>query len=219
MTLLGRCVLVFLWGGLSLTPLAWGQASERAETRSTQASPRSLTQSASGPLDATLSWSELTERQQNALSPLKKLWPEINQAQKRKWLAVSRNYHDLPEEEQLKMHARMRDWVRLGPRERAQARLEYARSQTLSVDERRQRWEAYQALSEVERQQLAQNAPRQPKGAAIALRPVSAAKISPPVNRTEPQKGAGFSLLRIDTDRIHPVTLLPTQPPGSSHHE
>lgn len=215
MTLLGRSVLVLLWGGLSLTPLAWGQASERAESRT----PPSTSLSASGPLDATLSWSDLTERQKSALSPLMKLWPEINQAQKRKWLAVSRNYHDLPEEEQFKMHARMRDWVRLGPRERAQARLEYARSQTLSLDERRQRWEAYQALSEVERQQLAQNAPRQPKGAAIALRPVPAAKISPPVTRSEPQKGASFSLLRIDTDRIHPITLLPKPGSGSSTHE
>ncbi len=215
MTLLGRCLLALFWGGLSLSPPVWAQGTERAETRTPKAAPVA----AAPALDATLGWSELTERQKSALSPLMKLWPEINQAQKRKWLAVSRNYHDLPEEEQLKMHARMRDWVRLGPRERAQARLEYARSQTLSLDERRQRWEAYQALSELERQQLALNAPRQPKGAAIALRPVSTAKISPPVTRPEEKKGAGFSLLRIDTDRIHPVTLLPTSAPGSTPHE
>jgi hypothetical protein len=166
-------------------------------------------------IEAGPTWAELSADQQTALHPLKKLWPEINQAQKRKWLAVSRNYNDLPEQEQLTMHARMRDWVRMDPRERSQARLEYARAQTLSVDERRARWEAYLALSEEERQQLASQPMRQPKGAAIALRPVAAPKINPPP-APQPQESHahGFSALRIDTDQIHPRTLLPLNVPG-----
>ncbi|MDI9332032.1 MAG: DUF3106 domain-containing protein [Alphaproteobacteria bacterium] len=160
-------------------------------------------------------WGHLSERQRDALAPLKKLWPEINEAQKRKWLAVSRNYHELPELEQQKMHERMRDWVRLGTRERAQARLEYARAQTLSVDERRQRWEAYMALSDDERKQLADQPIRQPKGAAIAPRPVPATKITPVPASTRPNAPSnGFSALRLDTDQIHPRTLLPLNVPG-----
>jgi hypothetical protein len=166
-------------------------------------------------IEASPTWAELNANQQTALNPLKKLWPEINQAQKRKWLAVSRNYHDLPEQEQLTMHARMRDWVRMDSRERSQARLEYARAQTLSVDERRARWEAYLALSEEERRQLARHNPRQPKGAAIALRPVAAPKINPPpAAQTQKPYHQGFSALRIDTDQIHPRTLLPLNVPG-----
>ncbi len=215
MTLFGRWVMLWLALGIALSTLVGAQTPDRSELRPSKTPAPVVV----APLDATLTWAELSERQQAALSPLKKLWPDINQAQKRKWLAVSRNYHDLPDEEQLKMHARMRDWVRLDARERAQARLEYARAQTLSLDERRQRWEAYLALTEDERQQLAKHPPRQPKGAAIALRPVPSAKIAPPVNRPEPHQGTGFSLLRIDTERIHPVTLLPTKGPGSVPNE
>ena len=167
-------------------------------------------------VEASPVWVDLSERQQSALAPLKKLWPAINEAQKRKWLAVSRNYHDLPELEQQKMHERMREWVRLGPRERAQARLEYARAQTLSVDERRARWEAYLALSEEERQQLGPKAAQPLKGAAIAVRPVPAHKITPAptVDQAKAKNGQGFSALRLDPDQIHPRTLLPLNVPG-----
>jgi Protein of unknown function (DUF3106) len=159
-------------------------------------------------------WTELTPEQQLALTPLKKLWPDINQARKRKWLAISRNFHDLPEMEQQKMHERMREWASMTEVERAQARLQYAHAQTLSVDERRQRWEAYQALSPEERQKLAQHRPRKPQGAAIALRPAPRSKIITPVHRPETAAPPAFSALRIDTDQIHPTTLLPLNVPG-----
>lgn len=159
-------------------------------------------------------WANLGPQQQSALAPLKRLWPSINEAQKRKWLAVSRNYHELPEQEQQKMHERMREWVHLGPRERALARLEYARAQTLSVDERRMRWQAYQALSKDERKQLADQSPRQVKGAAIAVRPVPADKITPPDQSAQNTGRSGFSALRLDPDKIHPRTLLPLNVPG-----
>jgi hypothetical protein len=165
-------------------------------------------------VDASPAWAELNERQHKALWPLKKMWPEINQAQKRKWLAVSRNYHDLPEQEQDKMHARMNEWAALGARERAHARLEYARAQTISVDERRNRWEAYQALSEEERKQWADQPVRKLKGAAIALHPVPTSKIVAPPNVLDHATAHGFSALRFDTDQIHPRTLLPLNVPG-----
>ena len=205
-----RWRLLGLCAGLCLTLGSWAQKASVP----TGVHPDQV-KAAPALTEASPSWVELSERQQAALSPLKKMWPQINEPQKRKWLAVSRNYHELPDEEQQKMHARMRDWVRLGPRERAQARLEYARAQTLSVDERRNRWEAYQALSEDERNRLAQHPVRQPKGAAIALRPVPAPKITPAPVASQPRDHTkGFSALRIDTDQIHPVTLLPLNVPG-----
>jgi hypothetical protein len=164
--------------------------------------------------EASPTWSQLSERQKTALTPLKKLWPEINEAQKRKWLAVSRNYRELPEQEQQKMHERMREWVAMGPRDRAHVRLEYARAQTLSVDERRARWEAYQALSDDERKKLADASPRKPKGAAIALQPVPTSKIVTPPQAADHTLAQGFSALRIDIDQSHPKTLLPLNVPG-----
>ena len=183
-------------------------------TASSKAGTESTSRPTANSVEASPIWTELSPDQQNALAPLKKLWPSINVAQKRKWIAVSRNYPDLPELEQQKMHQRMREWVRLGSRERAQARLEYARAQTLSVDERRQRWEAYQALSEEERKQLADQSPRQTKGAAIALRPVPTSKIIPAPKAAQANPAQGFSALRLDTDQIHPRTLLPLNVPG-----
>lgn len=206
------CTLGLGWALACVVCLGHAQAPGHAEVGAAKAGKVS-----SRPLiESSPAWSELSPEQQTALHPLKKLWPEINQAQKRKWLAVSRNYHELPEQEQLTMHARMRDWVRMDPRERSQARLEYARAQTLSVDERRARWEAYLALSDEERKALAEHRPRQPKGAAIALRPVAAPKITPPRASQPPQPAyvKGFSALRIDTDQIHPRTLLPLNVPG-----
>lgn len=204
------CVWGLTWALIGAPPV-------HAQTPTQEPSNTSKSSKTARPLiETSPTWAELSAPQQTALNPLKKLWPEINQAQKRKWLAVSRNYHDLPEQEQLTMHARMRDWVRLDPRERSQARLEYARAQTLSVDERRARWEAYLALSEEERKALGQHKSRQPQGAAIALRPVAAPKINPPPPAAQSQTPypKGFSALRIDTDQIHPRTLLPLNVPG-----
>ena len=195
-------VVLMLW----MLP-TWGGASTGEELNAAK-------RTAGLVIEPSPAWMELSERQQVALLPLKKMWPEINQAQKRKWLAVSRNYHDLPEQEQEKMHARMNEWVAMSPRERAHARLEYARAQTISVDERRNRWEAYQALSEEERQQLAHQPARKPKGAAIALHPVPTSKIVAPPQVNTHDTGHGFSALRIDTDQIHPRTLLPLNVPG-----
>jgi hypothetical protein len=200
------------WASLLATTLVlagpvWGQSanSARGNGSDTQKSPTLI--------ESSPTWAELTERQQAALEPLAKFWPGMNQARKRKWLAVSRNYHELPAEEQQTMQERMREWVSLSPREQAQARLEYARAQTLTIDERRARWEAYLALSEEERKKLANHPPRKPKGAAIALHPVPAPKIVPPPQPAHVE-GQGFSALRIDTDKIHPRTLLPLNVSG-----
>jgi hypothetical protein len=165
-------------------------------------------------VEAAPTWAQLTQPQQQALTPLQKLWPEINQARKRKWLAVSRNFQDLPEIEQQKLQDRMREWASMTETERAQARLQYAHAQTISVDERRQRWEAYQALSLEQREQLAQHRPRKPQGAAVALRPAPRSKIITPVHRPDATASQGFSALRIDADQIHPATLLPLNVPG-----
>jgi hypothetical protein len=208
----GRCTSIISAMGLMVFCALTAWAAEPG-TAHTQKSPQPAA-SSSIKAEASPRWHELSESQQMALTPLKKLWPEINQVRKRKWLAVSRNFQDLPEMEQQKLQDRMREWASMTEAERAQARLQYAHAQTISVDERRQRWEAYQALSLEQREQLAQHRPRKPQGAAVALRPAPRSKIITPVHRPDATASQGFSALRIDIDQIHPTTLLPLNVPG-----
>ncbi|WP_260396819.1 DUF3106 domain-containing protein [Variovorax sp. KBW07] len=124
-------------------------------------------------------WSELTAEQQQALKPLIPHWNTLNSGQKRKWLVLSRNYASMSAEDQVTLHSRMIEWAALSNQQRAQARLNFAEVKRIPADERKVKWEQYQALSEEEKRKLAESAPAKPRGAAIPVRPVSAQKLVP----------------------------------------
>ncbi len=124
-------------------------------------------------------WHELTAAQQLALKPLMSNWGNISEGHKRKWLAVSQNFGTLPVTEQNRMHERMTEWAALSPLERSQARLNYAGARELPADERLAKWQAYQALTPEQRQQLAATGgPTKPVGAAAATKPVAPQKLT-----------------------------------------
>lgn len=136
------------------------------------------------------SWAKLTPVQQQALKPLALKWNTLSEAQKRKWLKISQNYPLLSTEEQTTLHSRMHEWVSLSPQQRAQARLNFGKTKELSgqltAEEKRARWQAYQALSAEEKQKLAAKASPKPKGTATAVKPVAQQKlaaVSPHANR------------------------------------
>ena len=129
------------------------------------------------------SWAELTPLQQQALAPLASNWnTTMSEPQKRKWLALSKNYSSLPPEDQATLNSRMNEWVALSPEQRAQARLNFGKTKELSrqltPEEKKARWEAYQALSPEEKQKLAARASPNPTGAATAVKPVSPQKLA-----------------------------------------
>lgn len=128
-------------------------------------------------------WSELTPMQQQALQPLAGTWGTISEAQRRKWLAVSKNYPSLPPEGQATMHGRMNEWVNLSPLQRAEARLNFATTKELSrkltPEEKLAKWQTYQSLSPDEKQKLAEKASAKPTGAALAVKPVAPQKLAP----------------------------------------
>jgi len=114
-------------------------------------------------------WGELTAGQRQALAPLHPHWDSLTENHKRKWIAISRNFDNWSAEEQSKMHGRMSAWAGLSTVERDQARLNYAEARKVNVDEKKARWEAYQALSDEQRDKLASStAPRRPGVAAPA---------------------------------------------------
>lgn len=127
-------------------------------------------------------WAELTVQQQTALRPLSPGWDTINEAQKRKWLEISKGYSSLTPEGQSIMHSRMTEWVGLSAQQRAQARLNFAKTKELSSEltpeQKQAKWQSYQALSVEEKQKLAAKATPKPTGAATAVRPVAPQKLA-----------------------------------------
>ncbi len=120
--------------------------------------------------------------QQQTLKPLAASWNTISEAQKRKWLEISKSYPSLPPEGQATMHSRMNEWVALSPRQRAEARLNFAKTKELSKqltpEEKKAKWQTYQALSPEEKQKLAADATPRPVGAALAVKPVAPQKLA-----------------------------------------
>jgi hypothetical protein len=126
-------------------------------------------------------WRDLSARQQKALQPLAPYWDELTEPHKRKWLAISRDYAKLSPADQETLHSRMTEWASLTNQQRAQARLNFANVKQVPVDERKAKWEAYQALSDEEKSKLAARAATtaKPPGAAPTIRPVPAQKLAP----------------------------------------
>lgn len=133
-------------------------------------------------------WSSLTKEQQVALDPLSKHWSELSEGQKRKWLAFAKTYPKLGATDQEKLHSRMLEWAALSPKDREQARLNFAQTKSVGKADRAANWEAYQALSPEERKKLAEGAKAKPVGAAVAVKPVAPNKLATvPVTRHTPE--------------------------------
>jgi len=123
-------------------------------------------------------WTDLGAEQRAALQPLAGTWATLSEAQKRKWIAMSRNFDRMSPEEKAKLHSRMNDWVMLSPQQRAQARLNFGETRSLSADDRKAKWEAYQALSAEEKRKLAADANARAPATAAAVRPVPAQRLA-----------------------------------------
>lgn len=150
-------------------------------------------------------WMDLTDTQQQALAPLAKLWPTMTEPHKRKWLALSQNFSQLSSDEQIILQSRMREWAALSPQQRSAARLNFAGAQQLPQEDKKAKWEAYQALSPEAKQKLAAQQANPLVGAAPAVKPVAPTKLATP-----PVSSANKALPRIATDQVAPATLLPS---------
>ena len=162
-------------GLLVWSPLALSQLQRPSASAS---SPTPVKNAVTGP-----AWSRLTPSQQQALAPLESSWnTSMSEPQKRKWLEISKNYAGLTPQAQATLNSRMNEWVALSPQQRAQARLNFGQTQELSrqltAEEKKSRWEAYQALSPEEKQKLAATASPKPSGAATAIKPVAPQKLA-----------------------------------------
>lgn len=184
-------------------------ATSGSQTPSAQVEASKTPKASTKPLATTSRphWNELTRRQQEALEPLASRWDQLSEAHKRKWIALSHNYRSLSEDEKEKLHSRMTEWVTLTVQERVQARLNYAQTNQLAPDNKKAQWEAYQALSDEERQKLVSQAPAHPVGAATPVKPVPPQKLTqlPPPKTDTRQSGK----IQTGPHHVDMHTLLP----------
>ncbi|VWX63577.1 conserved exported hypothetical protein [Burkholderiales bacterium 8X] len=180
---LGVLLVSSLLAFASFQASAQGKASSTPSTSSeTKASPStgaSKSEAASSKAASRPLWRELSAKQQKALAPLAQLWNGLTEQHKRKWLAVSRNFSEMPEDDQAVLHSRMNEWAGLSVQERAQARHNFAEVKRIPADERKAKWEAYQALSDEQKRELAARSSARPPGATATIQPTPAAKLAP----------------------------------------
>ncbi|AWG45878.1 MULTISPECIES: DUF3106 domain-containing protein [unclassified Massilia] len=103
-------------------------------------------------------WRALTPAQQLALQPLQSEWDQMDGVRKQKWLQLANRFAGMNPEEQQRVHARMREWVKLTPAQRELARETYARARKIGPDQKTASWENYQQLSEEQKKKLAASA-------------------------------------------------------------
>ena len=123
-------------------------------------------------------WTDLTNDQRVALAPLSALWAGLGKDRKLKWIAVSKGYPLLSQLEKEKLMGRMTEWASLSPQQRQLARHNFVLTQKLTPAEKTTTWEAYQALSDQEKQRLAAVAITQPVGGTAPGKLVAPQKLA-----------------------------------------
>ena len=155
-------------------------------------------------------WSRLSASERAALAPLAEQWGQISETQRSKWLTIARNFDQISPAEQQVMQARMKEWVKLSPVQRNQARLNFNTLQGVSKDEKKIRWDEYQALSEAEKRKLSAGVLSPTRTAAPNPKPTASDRLVQPTVRSVP---AAALPPRAPIDKN---TLLPVPTPASS---
>ena len=167
--------------------------------------------------EAKPTWAELTAPQRQSLAPLAASWNTLSEAHKRKWLALSQNYPNLPPAEQARVHSRMAEWAALSPQQRTTARLNFAESKNVPVQDKKAMWEAYQQLSPEEKRKLAAGAAAAkpaPPPTAVAVQPEPRQKLAKVPKPVRPDlRTPRIAGMR---DQVDHNTLLPQ--PGASNN-
>ncbi len=192
----------------ALTHHVSAQSAPHEGSQPTQLEVKAQKPPASNPSKA---WQQLSPNQKQALAPLGAQWSALTGQQQRKWLAISQNFSQLSVADQITMHARMTDWVSLSPQQRNVARLNYNRLQTVSPEDKKAKWEAYQALSDKERQWLSSQSKTPTKSAAPTNKLPLSHQAATPAAEPNPLKKSPST--QIDKKTLLPSLAKPARPP------
>lgn len=153
-------------------------------------------------------WWQLSALERQALAPLAAHWSEISDGHRTKWRTIAKNFDQLAPTDQQLMQTRMREWAALSPVQRNQARLNFNTVQSVSKDQKKTRWDEYQALTEEEKRKLSAGVRGPAKTAAPSAKPTGTDRLVQPAVRTMP---AAALPARAPIDKN---TLLPVPAPA-----
>ena len=160
-------------------------------------------------------WGSLNAEQKRALKPLSAQWRSLTGEHQRKWIALTHNFSRMSPEEQTTLQGRMGEWAQLSPAQRTQARMNYDEVRRVPADEKRAKWEEYQALPAEERERLAGDRPKAPAGVAPALRATPRSRVLRPGDSPNPSAVATSPGTLRPLVPVNRNTLLPL-PPASA---
>jgi hypothetical protein len=126
-------------------------------------------------------WTDLTPIQQQALAPLATEWDKLSSTRKSKWLAIGNKYASMKPDEQQRVQARMREWIKLTPEQRRVARESYARAKKLDPNQKTEHWQKYQELPEEQKKKLAEDAASRKHVATLPPASQTKSKTVPPI--------------------------------------
>lgn len=161
------------------------------------------------------SWNHLTPIQKRALAPLEKDWASLSADRKQKWLVFADRFQKMKPEDQKRAQDKMDAWVKLTPEQRLAARENYIRSNMLEPDQRAQKWQEYQQLSDEQKAQLANhpdkkklitNLPTPAESKEKKLQPLKTPK--KPISASQPTAPASAPLVTAPA----PTPVLPVAP-------
>ena len=118
------------------------------------------------PSAASPAWVALTPAQRAALKPLEREWGAIDGNRRQKWLEIAGRMPRMSADDQARVQARMIEWAAMTPQQRAQVRLLFQEAKQVAPQNRKESWDAYQALPSDERQRLAARAAAETAAAA-----------------------------------------------------
>jgi hypothetical protein len=103
-------------------------------------------------------WSSLSPSQHDALKPLEQDWSTIDTDRKQKWLEIAAQFPSMSVDERQRVQTRMTEWAKLTPEQRGAVRFQFKQAKELAPTNRQARWDAYQALPEDQKKELASRA-------------------------------------------------------------
>lgn len=207
MVVIGGSFLAGLTGAAAQTPLITLPSTLPAINTAT---PDTVS---AAPTATSSAWRQLTPTQKQALAPLGAQWSALTSQQQAKWLTISKNFTQLPVADQVTMHSRMADWVDLSPQQRNLARLNFNQMQSLPKEDKKAKWEAYQALPAEEKRLLSASTASPAKSAAPTIKPLEAHRqVQTPVKATG---GGAPQTAVIDRKTLLPRQSTLTMPPQS----
>jgi Protein of unknown function (DUF3106) len=171
-----------------------------------------------------VAWASLTAAQKAALAPLQPEWPTMESSSRDKWLEVSARLPSMSAAERQRIQERMAEWSRLSPQQRGQARLQFQEARQLSPVDRQAKWEAYQALPEQQRRELADRArPALDNPAAVGgAGPRNQVAIESKRNIVEPQRSQAAKPVAPTVVQARPgasTTLMSSTPSPPAHNQ